>query len=353
MGTIHAREWIATEVDAPGAALLRRQLQQERRRHQPREHARALVHAGREPGRLPVHVRRRAPLAEEPPRQRRRRPDHERRRRRPEPQLRHQLGLRRRGLLVADLERDLPRHGAASEPEVQAPPGADRPAEVQVPGHVPLVRAAAAVPVRAGRSRRRPRTTRCTSRYTGTDANPAVAGLRPRASAADLYITNGTTDDYSYSKTGALIVDARAGGGLRRLRLRLPRRRDADPGASSSTTCRSRSTSRAPHRIRPARCRISGTRSSRSTSRRRASTPRRRTTRSATSGSGLLRRSPAGAGAGQASLGAVSFGTRSTAARVVRSRRRSGTAASATARTATSTSASCRERSRGRSPGTA
>src|SRR5829696_6397287 len=39
--------------------------------------------------------------------------------------------------------------------------------------------------------------------YTGTDANPAVPGFDPGV-GADLYTTNGTTDDYSYSKTGAL-----------------------------------------------------------------------------------------------------------------------------------------------------
>jgi hypothetical protein len=39
--------------------------------------------------------------------------------------------------------------------------------------------------------------------YTGTDADPAVEDFDPGV-AADLYITNGTTDDYSYSKTGAL-----------------------------------------------------------------------------------------------------------------------------------------------------
>ncbi len=39
--------------------------------------------------------------------------------------------------------------------------------------------------------------------YTGTDANPAVAGYDPGV-GADLYTTNGTTDDYAYSKTGAL-----------------------------------------------------------------------------------------------------------------------------------------------------
>ncbi|HET8822765.1 MAG TPA: M14 family zinc carboxypeptidase [Thermoleophilaceae bacterium] len=39
--------------------------------------------------------------------------------------------------------------------------------------------------------------------YTGTDANPAVEGFDPGV-GADLYTTNGTTDDYAYSKTGAL-----------------------------------------------------------------------------------------------------------------------------------------------------
>jgi hypothetical protein len=39
--------------------------------------------------------------------------------------------------------------------------------------------------------------------YTGTDANPAVQGYDPGV-GADLYTTNGTTDDYSYSKAGAL-----------------------------------------------------------------------------------------------------------------------------------------------------
>ncbi len=39
--------------------------------------------------------------------------------------------------------------------------------------------------------------------YSGTDAQPAIAGFDPGV-GADLYTTNGTTDDYSYSKTGAL-----------------------------------------------------------------------------------------------------------------------------------------------------
>jgi hypothetical protein len=46
--------------------------------------------------------------------------------------------------------------------------------------------------------------------YTGTDANPAITKSDPGGLqvdpgvGADLYITNGTTDDYSYTKTGAL-----------------------------------------------------------------------------------------------------------------------------------------------------
>jgi hypothetical protein len=46
--------------------------------------------------------------------------------------------------------------------------------------------------------------------YTGTDANPAITKSDPDGAevdpgvGADLYITNGTTDDYSYTKTGAL-----------------------------------------------------------------------------------------------------------------------------------------------------
>ena len=39
--------------------------------------------------------------------------------------------------------------------------------------------------------------------YSGTDATPAISGFDPGV-GADLYITNGTTDDYSYAKTGTL-----------------------------------------------------------------------------------------------------------------------------------------------------
>jgi len=39
--------------------------------------------------------------------------------------------------------------------------------------------------------------------YSGIDATPSISGFDPGVSA-DLYITNGTTDDYSYTKTGTL-----------------------------------------------------------------------------------------------------------------------------------------------------
>ena len=98
------------------------------------------------------------------------------RRCRPEPQLRHRLGLRRRGLVVADLERDLPRYRSRLGARDTGAPGADRSNEVQVPGHLPLVRAAAPLSVRVA----------------GPDADggrPAVRRvlgdrLRPRRSAA-------------------------------------------------------------------------------------------------------------------------------------------------------------------------
>ena len=73
---------------------------------------RAVVRAGGQPRRLPVHVRPRAAVAQEPPRQQRGRPDPGRRRRRPQPQLPQPLGVRRGGLVVHPVQRDLPGPGA-------------------------------------------------------------------------------------------------------------------------------------------------------------------------------------------------------------------------------------------------
>ena len=106
----HARARVDLDRGHPAAdGVLRRQLAD---RAQAAPRARALVPAGRQPRRLPVHVRPRAPLAQEPARQRRRRPDHQPRRRRHQPQLPRALALRRRGVEHRDLLRDLPRHRA-------------------------------------------------------------------------------------------------------------------------------------------------------------------------------------------------------------------------------------------------
>ena len=77
----------------PAAAPLRRRLERQGQADpgDPQGH-RAVVRRRREPGRLPVHVRPRPAVAQEPARQRRRRRDHRRRRRRPEPQLRRDTG---------------------------------------------------------------------------------------------------------------------------------------------------------------------------------------------------------------------------------------------------------------------
>ena len=58
----------------------------------------------------------------------------------------------------------------------------------------------------ASRSTRRRPTTRSTWRWAGTDKKPAVAGLQPRASGADLYTTNGEQTDFAAADEGALAI---------------------------------------------------------------------------------------------------------------------------------------------------
>ena len=78
----------------PAGAPLRRALARQRSRDPAaaEEHG-AVVRGLRQPGRLPVHARTRAPVAQEPARQQRQRHDRDRRRRRPQPQLRVEMGL--------------------------------------------------------------------------------------------------------------------------------------------------------------------------------------------------------------------------------------------------------------------
>ncbi len=103
-----------------------------------------------EPGRLRVHVHgRQPPLAEEHGRQRRRR--HARRagrRRRPEPQLRHELGSRQRGVVRRSRERDLPRHGSGLRAGDQGDEGPLGPRRLRVPEERP--HRGRAAPVSAG-----------------------------------------------------------------------------------------------------------------------------------------------------------------------------------------------------------
>ena len=125
LATQHAREWIRTEVDR---RLLHYFIDKwranERGRQEPAQDPRAVVRARRQPRRLPVHVRPRATVAEEPAGQRRRRPDHRRRRRRPEPQLPRALELRQGGLVGADPSDTYRGPAPASEPETRAHAGA-------------------------------------------------------------------------------------------------------------------------------------------------------------------------------------------------------------------------------------
>ncbi len=214
--------------EPPPAPLLRGQLRQERRRHEPRQHVRAVVPGGRQPGRLPVHVRPPAAVAEEPPRQRRGRADHRERRRRPEPQLRRRLGLRQRRLVDAVLRRRLPRHRPRFRARDTGAPGADRPAQVQVPDHVPLVRPADPLSVRVAGADAvggRP----AVRRVLGDRRDPGDQRLRPGRGRRPVHHERHHRRLLVREDRRA-VVDGRAERGLRRLRVRVPRRRVARAG---------------------------------------------------------------------------------------------------------------------------
>ena len=209
--TQHAREWIATETDRrlmyhyiDGLAS-QRQADQEAAQGDG-----AVVRPGHEPGRLPVHVRHRAAVAQEPARQRRRRPDDDRRRRRPEPQLPGALQVRRGGLLerssrarptAAPARRQSPRRRrswACSErvgfefnvnyhsngqwllyPEgwQVGSPTADDPIYYALSGNLD---------------------------------RPAIAGFHPGLSSDVLYVTNGEANDYAAQAGRRAGLDARS-----------------------------------------------------------------------------------------------------------------------------------------------
>ena len=234
-----------------------------------------MVRRRRQPRRLPVHVRPRAAVAQEPARQRRRRPDRRRRRRRPEPQLQRALELRQRGLVV-DFSSETYRGPApASEPETQAMQGLIDRVKPKFHRQLPLLRSARSCSRRVGRSAHPTPTTRSTSALGGTDANPAIAGFDPGISSDELYVTNGETTDYADANAGTMAFTPELERGLRRLR------RSSSPTtrrlSRPSSRRRSPSTSRLPSRptdpddpVSPARHR----RRSRSTSTRPSSIPR-------------------------------------------------------------------------------
>ena len=143
-----ARARVAGRRDLPPhARVLRHQLRRQRARHAPGRHARAVVHVHLEPGRPRVHVHaRQPPVAQEHGRQRRRRRARRaERRRRPEPQLRHQLGPRRGGLVQRPDVRDLPRPGPGLRARDQGDEAAVGPRRLRVPEERPHGRRAAAV----------------------------------------------------------------------------------------------------------------------------------------------------------------------------------------------------------------
>ena len=187
--TVHAREWIAGEVN-------RRLLEwfiKGWREKKPRvinvlRTTELWFVSDPEPRRLPVHVRPAGgpALAEDPPRQRPRRrrpgdtrqPDHAARRRGRQPELPRALEVRRRGVRLARLGRDLPRTLARlGAGDAGARRGA-RPRAARVPHQLPLVRGAPALPLRLPGEHavgRRP----ALRRVGGHGQEAGRAGLRP------------------------------------------------------------------------------------------------------------------------------------------------------------------------------
>ena len=263
-GTTHAREWISTEVTR---RLMEYFAGNSTTAQEAAQAARALVRPGRQPRRLPVHVRRRAPLAQEPARQRRRRPDHQPRRRRPEPQLPRALGLRRRGLGARDLLRHLPR--ARGRP----PSPRRRPTSTSSSRIDPVMARSATTPTarccstrRAGRCRRPARDLPIYLALTGNDDEPGGRGLRPGRLGRALHHQRRVHRLGARTSEDVLAWTPELERGLRRAAASSSPTTRRWSSASSRSTCRSRSTWRARRPTRRGRSRTSATRPSRSTS---------------------------------------------------------------------------------------
>ena len=215
-----ARTRVAGRRDLQALAeLLHDQLRQDHARRRDRDragqHARAVVRLRQQPGRLRVHVHARQPaVAQEHGRQQRqRRARRAGRRRRHQPQPRHPLGLRQRGLLRRLHLGDLPRHG----PGLRARDQGDQ----EALGHGRLRRSTRTTtprpscccgPTASSSTRRSPTTsssrpTRATTtarRSPTATTTPTASGRSPATastptSSAELYITNGDLTDDAYA----------------------------------------------------------------------------------------------------------------------------------------------------------
>ncbi|CAM5513185.1 hypothetical protein SGLAM104S_06369 [Streptomyces glaucescens] len=233
-----------TGDDPPADAPLPGQLPHRQARQEDRRHHRAVVRHLRQPRRLRLHPRRRRrpPVAQEHAGQQRRRRHHRRRRRRPQPQLRLQVGLRRRRFVPPPHQPDLPRRRTelrARDPGRRPPPEAHR---LRVRHQLPLRRRAD--PLRRG--------------LAGRHRNPgrrALQGARrhPRAAGGPRVPPAGLLRAVHHQRRGGrprgqrqrhrdvhpgdvdLSDGVERGPGRRlegrglRVRLHLPGRREADP----------------------------------------------------------------------------------------------------------------------------
>ena len=208
---------------------------------------------GREPRRLPVHVRPRR-LWRKNLRDNNGDGRSRRRRRRPEPQLPRALGLRQRGLLAAADERHLPRPVAGLRARDAGPPGLLRPRALRRSSSTTTRTGPLILYPSAGRSHAERRTTRIFEALGGTDRQRRrVPGFDPGL-RAELYITNGETTDYAHARDGTLRLHASSSTRARPgARVRVPRRRGAraggvpeEPAASPSTSPSRRATPATP-----------------------------------------------------------------------------------------------------------
>ena len=206
--TQHAREWIAPEVDR---RLLQWFIDEWRANNKPiknmLKHARALVRARLQPGRLPVHLPepRHAPLAEEPPRAERRLPA---------PRsatastrtatIDEHWNYDGEGSSSAILERHLSRARRKAPSPRRRRSRASSTASTSASRSTTTPSGSGSSTRRAGRSGRRPATTRSSTPSSGNKDNPAIPGFTPGLSSDVLYVTNGEMTDFAYSRRGTI-----------------------------------------------------------------------------------------------------------------------------------------------------